>query len=335
MAVKGQIAKKCQSSDPDLPTPRKKDAGQSFGQRQNDEGEAREAAKRQKRGEVENYDACRGEFMAADVDKLIEDASKTAAAFFTAQGSEDGEVYPNSQEFHLKIKALLEGFTGVVSLASLGGIMCDIMGLSYGDTQLCRPQPIAGKSDLFPLPAHDAARDPSSREGFLQALLCGLNSLAGHRPSAEKRHSPTAFRVQKRLRKIVEESPFLDEPIPKLDFEDFFSTKTLDYTGDEIKLAKRLKWESIAPSLPDEVGLLSLRDYCQGGVLHYVDHFPEYMVPLEEQHVGRTPRVFVDDVDWAPLVKGLLEKGICEVYKESDIHQIRGQCLLNGLFSVS
>ena len=115
----------------------------------------------------------------------------------------------------------------------------------------------------------------------------------------------------------------------------FFATRSVDYSGDEIKLAKRLKWESIAPSLPDQVGFLHLRDFCFGAVLHYVDNFPDFMLPLDEQHVGRPPRVFVDDDDWLEMCQGLLEKGFYEIFRESDVHEVQGQRLLNGLFSVS
>ena len=170
---------------------------------------------------------------------------------------------------------------------------------------------------------------------FSQALACALNSIAGCRVFGPPRDNPAAFPVMKRLEGLVLESPVLDEEIPLLDFDEFFATRTVDYSGDEIKLARRLKWESISPSLPDEVGIHHLRDFCTGGVLHYVDHFDEFVIPLEDQFVGKTPKVMVDERDWLLLAQGLLDKGICEIFRESQIHSVRGQPLLNGLFAVS
>ena len=109
------------------------------------------------------------------------------------------------------------------------------------------------------------------------------------------RSGSSALRAVKRLQGLVTGSPIFNEVIPNLDFEEFFSCRSVGYSGDEIKLAKRMKWESIAPSLPDQVGLLPSRDFCSGGVLHYVDHFADLEL---EQVIGKTPKVFVDDGDW-------------------------------------
>ena len=46
----------------------------------------------------------------------------------------------------------------------------------------------------------------------------------------------------------------LVEVIPQMDFQDFFATRSVDNSGDEIKVAMNLKWESIQVSLPKEVG---------------------------------------------------------------------------------
>ena len=69
--------------------------------------------------------------------------------------------------------------------------------------------------------------------------------------------------------------------------------------------------------------------------MHYVDHFAEFLLPDDEQQVGRTPKVFVDDGDWREVCKGLIDRGLCSVFKENEIHQIGGRCLLNGMFAVS
>ena len=298
--------------------------------------EERQQDRRQKRGieAIEEKEA-RGKTMEEAVTQLLDDAERAAAEFHAAQGREASEDCPPSQRFQGGIQELLQRAPELVRVADIGGIMRDIMKLTQDVGLLCRPQSMAGKRDLFPLPALGAAYGSSDRSPFLRATLCGLNSLAGFASETPERHSPTAFRAQKRLHGIIESSPILAEPLPHLDFEEFFSTRTIDYSGDEIKLAKKLKWNSIALSLPDQVGLLHLRDFCFGGVLHYVDHFTDFLLPEDEQLMGRPPRVFVDDVDWLELCRGLVSRGICEIYRESEIHHVRGRCLLNGLFSVS
>ena len=80
---------------------------------------------------------------------------------------------------------------------------------------------MAGKLDIFPLPAHDAVCDPAGKAQFLRATSCGLNSLALPAEIAQ-RHSPTAFRVLKRLEGIMISSPILTVELPQLDFDDFF-----------------------------------------------------------------------------------------------------------------
>ena len=55
--------------------------------------------------------------------------------------------------------------------------------------------------------------------------------------------------------------------------------------------------------------------------------FYDYLVPDDDQFLGKTPRTMVDDDDWLPLAKGLLDCGICHVDKESEIHSARGSPL--------
>ena len=111
--------------------------------------------------------------------------------------------------------------------------------------------------------------------------------------------------------------------------------KGVDYRGEEIRLARKVVWESIEASLPAHVGELDLRDFCEGGVLHYVTHFENYLLPVSDQLIGKPPRVFVDDDSWESLARGLLDRGICVRRKLSELHHVGLSPLVNGLFSVS
>ena len=51
--------------------------------------------------------------------------------------------------------------------------------------------------------------------------------------------------------------------------------------------------------------------------------------------MGRVPAVMVSDSEWGDVYKGLICFGICGVLPEKDVYHVKGQAVLNGLFSVS
>ena len=56
-------------------------------------------------------------------------------------------------------------------------------------------------------------------------------------------------------------------------------------------------------------------------------------MPEGEPSLGKVPRVMVRDEHWFTLAKGLLERGLCQIYKEEDLFCINGDPVLNGLFA--
>lgn len=134
---------------------------------------------------------------------------------------------------------------------------------------------------------------------------------------------------------VLERSPIFDEGLPDISFEEFFTKKGVDYSGDEVRLAQPIWWESVEASLPSEVGTLDIRDFCTGGVLHFITHIEETLVPLEDQTSGKTPSVMVKEGSWESLAQGLASRGLCQVVREEALYSINGSPLLNGLFSVA
>ena len=55
------------------------------------------------------------------------------------------------------------------------------------------------------------------------------------------------------------------EVFPDICFDIFFRSKGVDYRGEEVKVAQKFCWASIAPALPPEVGGVSLVDFCYIG----------------------------------------------------------------------
>ena len=125
------------------------------------------------------------------------------------------------------------------------------------------------------------------------------------------------------------------ERVPTLGFKELLDVKGVDYKGEEIKLARPFNWACIAGALPQEVGTLDMTAFCTGGCLHYVNNFEDYLLPLESQILGRPPRVLVADDDWADVVQGLINTGICEVFAQRLLYHVCDRPLLHGLFAVS
>lgn len=85
-------------------------------------------------------------------------------------------------------------------------------------------------------------------------------------------------------------------------------------------------------SLPPEVGMLDIRDFCWEGVLHFVSNIDETIITSELQFPMRSPSVMIKDGEWTAVAQGLMEKKLCKVGSEDQLYQIRGVPLLNGLF---
>ena len=125
------------------------------------------------------------------------------------------------------------------------------------------------------------------------------------------------------------------EEVPQGNFKDLFRVKGVDYRGEEVKLAKSFSWASISGAFPPEVGSLSLESFCTDGCRFYVEEFERFLVPPEQQSLGRTPKVMVASEDWFDVAQGLIQNGICGVLPRRMLYHVGSQPLLNGLFSVS
>ena len=253
-----------------------------------------------------------------------------------------GSGLPKTADFHFeservqnRIRALLTSLRSECTVGELGGLVNDVLNILEPTTHACRSRSTTRKYDIFPLPVPGHNLPGYSDHPFLQALVGCLNSL--HSCGEAGRGdvvSPSASMVLKRLEKVVSESHILDEKLPCLDFDSFFSQRGLDYTGDEIRLAQPISWPSVEASLPPEAGSLDIRDFCSGGILHFVNNIEETIIPLELQQPMRCPSTMVCEGDWELLARGLVDRGLCKIMSEDQLYYIGNQPLLNGLFSV-
>ena len=270
-------------------------------------------------------------FTLGDVDSLIAQAQASADQ---VQGRQDESV-ADSQILHVGLKEADEGSQSLmmsgsqawrkdvallvaeflrarqpIRVGQLGSLIEGVLPI-VSDKTSCRPQPTAGGKSIFPLPVAGHHLLTGESGAFLRGLISSLNNMHGV-PDGVK-PNPSSARVVKRLGDILRESVLLKEDLPMMDFNEFFNSRGVDYQGDEIRLARKLTWASIEPSLPSQVGTLDLRSFCSGGVLDFVLNFENYLVAEEDQTLGRPPLTMVDPEEWATVARGLVERGICQI----------------------
>eukprot|EP00438_Fugacium_kawagutii_P008731 Skav223575 [mRNA] locus=scaffold2909:37156:42226:+ [translate_table: standard] len=118
------------------------------------------------------------------------------------------------------------------------------------------------------------------------------------------------------------------------DWGSFLNVRSVDYRGEEVKIAKWFDWSNIAPALPADVGAVPLVDLCELGCKHFVLNVDEFLRPEHEWGTLSAPRVMVSDEDWGNVCTGLVDAGVCTFIEESEVFHVGGIPLLNGLFGV-
>lgn len=227
-------------------------------------------------------------------------------------------------------------FLGMVGFGEVGtwlqGRMDDFL------STLCKVKP-SGK--VFPLPSSLATLSqmfPSESPqcvALLRNLVLSLNSLNGE--GLVELGPPSQFQV-KILENLVEDCQrvlrWSDRSAP-VSWEEFFRVRGIDYKGDEILSAQSIRWENVAPALPDEVGGVPLEQVVELGSLEYVKNFSKYLLDPEDQVYTKPPKVMVAPEHWENLCGKLLQKGVFAKIHEDDIYRVQGKPVLNGLFGVS
>ena len=194
---------------------------------------------------------------------------------------------------------------------------------------------------LFPLPdnpgvLHDILGH--FPKGQLQALCAVCKALNSYHGSswADKALVPSATRMAiNGLAATVRDSGLTEEKFEGLRWESWMSVRTVDYKGDEVRVAKSFSWANVQPALPEGIGSIPLSEVCERGTLDYVENFEKYLLPLESRVYTKPPRVFVQETDWEQVCSGLLAKGVCRMIPLSEVFRVDDKPLFNGLFGVS
>ena len=293
-------------------------AGKNFPLEDALEERARSAVKRrvaedrsEKQQRIEAVKGWKGSKQAVSEEEVEELIASAMLGAQQEEGSEPRLQPGNSQMFHQLLHGCMKqwqsGLDAKPRLSDVGRVVTAVLEICGHDH--CRPQPKANRRSMFPLFAPGPLVDEEPNMAFLPAMIASLNHLHGVSPTGQR--TQTSSQAVERLREIVRTSGLLREPLPPLNFADFFSCKQLDYVGDEVLVAQDVKWESIEASLPAQVGQLDIRDFTEGGVKHYVDHLDDFVNVPQGFELGKPPRVFVDDLHWESVARGLVDRGLC------------------------
>lgn len=206
-----------------------------------------------------------------------------------------------------------------------------------------RSQPMGrrDKTTLFPLPASSSLLSESFPQlcplgvSWLCNVCMGLNSLWGDGLTFEGEITGIVLDCLELIVTDIQRVCSLTGKVDHFDWENFFTTRSIDYKGDEVKTAREFCWSNIAPALPKEIGRVPLSEVCTLGAKHYVENFDCYIRPPHRWERRRAPRVMVPDHAWAEVCQGLVSTGVCCLIKEDDVFHVDGAPLLNGLFGVT
>ena len=195
--------------------------------------------------------------------------------------------------------------------------------------------------EIFPLPTSREVLlgfDPVLTEFEVFWCLCvcvGLNSFWGGPLRGPDELNECQKVCLLEILKDVKRFAQLKDEITDINWSEFFSVRSIDYKGDEVKVAKWFTWDNVGPALPREVGVVPLEDVCTYGCRDYVLNFEKYLKPRSEWGAVSSPRVMVSDADWPAVCRGLLSSGVCVLIPEEEIFHTDQGPLLNGLFGVS
>ena len=163
-----------------------------------------------------------------------------------------------------------------------------------------------------------------------------LNSLwGGDVFGCEKVTSCQQGCLEEELVKDVERILTLTSTIPGFSWKEFFQTRSVDYQGEEVKIARRFSWENIKRALPAEIGRVPLREVCTLGAQFFVDNIDLFVKPRDQWGKITSPKVMVADSEWEKVCAGLMECGLCCALPREEVFDTGSGPLLNGMFGVT
>ena len=202
--------------------------------------------------------------------------------------------------------------------------------------ECCKPMSTAKLPKKLPVDSGDlacAVQGDPSLETWCSLVTLALQHLGGL-SEAKLADFRCEAAEKESIRVQLERFDVWDEKFDVVGFEKLFQTKTIDYSGDEVRTAQYLNWKAVENSLPEGVGNLKLTDFCTLGTKGYIERFEDYLVPEEVRVRLKPPRVMVEEGQWDDLARGLIQRNICTVIPLEETYHVNNEPLLNGLFAV-
>eukprot|EP00438_Fugacium_kawagutii_P030090 Skav228179 [mRNA] locus=scaffold3933:199068:202658:+ [translate_table: standard] len=194
---------------------------------------------------------------------------------------------------------------------------------------------------LFPLPTSSkllgelCADKPKDVLPWLQCMCLSLNSLWGGMLHYDGMLNEGQRLCLENLVRDAERFCEMKCVVEEVSWSDYFSVRSIDYKGEEVRVARWFSWDNVAPALPLEVGRVPLQEVCTLGCRHYVENFGDYLKPPSQWETPVAPRVMVEDSEWGRVCTGLVQSGVCCYIHESEVFHVGSVPLLNGLFGVT
>lgn len=196
-------------------------------------------------------------------------------------------------------------------------------------------------TDIFPLPTSKEILGElfphfdDSCIFWMMAICVSLNCLWGGDAHSIEKPNRVASECLVLLGREVARLQYMTGKLENFSWDNFFSTRGIDYKGDEVKTARTFTWDNIRHALPAEIGRVPLEDVCTRGAQHYVLNFDSFIKDRAAWVLKKAPRVMVANEHWAEVCAGLVEAGVCTMLPVEEVFDTGQGPLLNGLFGVS
>ena len=222
------------------------------------------------------------------------------------------------------------------SLAFLGVEMLGILPSVLG--RVSRKTVRDGTEDVFPLPSPLDQWDQSDSllNAWAEGVVRSLNWMAGVglvAPRAVPSREQAILLGE--LKQSFELLPLWNKfDVSGLDPVELFNLKQVNSYGEEVHVARTVRWENVSESLPKAgvAGIVPAADVCEGGFREYI-LFPEkWLKPESDRAYIKPPRVMIPEEAWEEVARGLLGRGICGRMRMEEALHVSGQPVLGGLF---
>lgn len=159
----------------------------------------------------------------------------------------------------------------------------------------------------------------------------GIFELGKGKPSREQRML---------LEGIVRELPLVElwknSPLEDFDPKKVWSQKMINDYGEEVHIARSLRWENISESLPQEgvAGILNASEVCEDGIKEFLLHPDCWLKPESDRVWLKPPKVMIPRDCWEEVTEGLLNRGVCGIFPLENVFRVDDKPVLGGIFGV-